>query len=577
MMFSTSCRGFACWASRRLAHLMRLLSFRLAPRQFPSFALILSSLFTLGSSLAFAQGASLLIDSKLDTKSEPQAEPMNYDADVIVVGAGAAGLAAASELQSLGYKVAVLEARERIGGRVHTLFDGEQAIEMGANWLHGQDDNPLVALAKQQGHRLSALTDWGDSLSYDEYGEEIEDTEDLSDRWYAVVAKYIEQYLEREPNASMQMLMDDAQKSGDLGFVSDDLHNLFINFMYEQDWAADAAELSVQAEMDGEDYRGGDPIPLAGFQTILDPLSEKVDVLLARQVNAVQQLEDSVEISYSYQGQTQVMRAKRLVITVPVSILQAGKIRFSPELSARKLEAIALLGMGHLNKVWLKFPEVFWDDAQAFLRVSPEKDRFSLWLNVHQVSQQPYLLALSTATQLEAGSDAEIVEEAMLALRGMYGDEIPDPLNSYISRWQNDPFSLGAYSYLRQGGRPEHRQILAENEGLIYFAGEASHSEFPSTVHGAYLSGLREAAKIHKNLNPGAEPLPAKNLLELKKQGDLTEPFAEASPKNVDDLETKNNLDQGEKIPALEAKQEQEKSPQAEEFKSTEMRKEDDL
>ena len=56
--------------------------------------------------------------------------------------------------QSLGYKVAVLEARERIGGRVHTLFDGEQAIEMGANWLHGQDDNPLVALAKQQGHRF---------------------------------------------------------------------------------------------------------------------------------------------------------------------------------------------------------------------------------------------------------------------------------------------------------------------------------------------------------------------------------------------------------------------------------------
>ena len=81
------------------------------------------------------------------------------------------------------------------------------------------------------------------------------------------------------------------------------------------------------------------------------------------------------------------MRAKRLVITVPVSILQAGKIRFSPELSARKREAIALLGMGHLNKVWLKFPEVFWDDAQAFLRVSPEKDPLlAFGFNVHQVS-----------------------------------------------------------------------------------------------------------------------------------------------------------------------------------------------
>lgn len=426
----------------------------------------------------------------------------NYDADVIVVGAGFSGLAAAQELARFGQSVIVLEARQRIGGRAHTVYDGEQAVEMGANWLHGQSNNPLVEQANKQNITLSEPSNWDDTIVYDEYGEEIEDAQQLLERWYAVVEQYIAQYLGREPNASMQMLMDDAQKSGDLGFVSDELHNSFINFLYEQDWAADASDLSVQAQEDGEDYRGGDPIPLQGFAAILKALSDGVNVQLERQVLALEQFPNMVEITVSHQGQSQVMRAKRALVTVPVSVLQAEKIRFNPVLSARKREAINLIGMGHLNKVWLKFPEVFWDDKQAILRVSSEKDRFSLWLNVHKVSQQPYLMAMSTAAHIEAGSDAEIVEEAMLGLRGIYGEEIPEPSKSYISRWQNDPFSLGAYSYLRQGGRPEHRNILAEPEGLVFFAGEATHDDFPSTVHGAYLSGQREAKNIYASLKP---------------------------------------------------------------------------
>ncbi len=427
---------------------------------------------------------------------------MPYDVEVIVVGAGFAGLAAADQLQKQGRSVLLLEARDRIGGRAHTVYAGEQAIEMGANWLHGQDNNPLIDLVKAQDGSLSPATGWGSTIVYDEFGEEIEDAGALLERWQAVVENYVEQYLEREPNASVQMLMDDAQKPGDLGFVSDELHSNFINFIFEQDWSADAADLSVQATEDGEDYLGGDPVPLKGFQPLLKQLAGKIDIQLGHQVLAIQQSAEGVEVTLRHQGQDKTLRAKRVLLTVPISVLQSGKIAFSPQLSARKREAIDVLGMGQLNKVWLKFPEPFWDDNHAMLRVSPEKGRFSLWVNMHALSGQPYLMALSTANHLEAGSDAEIVEEAMLGLRSVYGDDIPEPSKSYISRWQNDPFSMGAYSYLRQGGRPEHRDILAEREGFIYFAGEASHSDFPATVHGAYLSGLREATKIHADLGP---------------------------------------------------------------------------
>ncbi|MBB6520875.1 flavin monoamine oxidase family protein [Pseudoteredinibacter isoporae] len=459
---------------------------------------LLLAAFSLLSAVSWAQNLPAENPDKRDIA-------MQYDADVIVVGAGFAGLAAADELKNQGLSVLLLEARDRIGGRAHTVYDGEQAIEMGANWLHGQDNNPLVRLAEEQGIGLSPVTQWSGAVVYDEFGEQIEDAQSQLQRWDTVVEDYVEQYLEREPNASIQMLMDDAQKSGDLGFVSDELHSSFINFVFEQDWSADAADLSVQAAEDGKDYLGGDPMPLRGFRPMLQQLSKNIRVRLGHQVVALEQSANAVDVIVNHQGQEQTLRTKRALLTVPVSILQAGNIRFNPQLSARKREAINVIGIGQLNKVWLKFPEVFWDDNHAILRVSPEKGRFSLWVNIHAISGEPYLLALSTAANLEAGSDAEIVEEAMLGLRGIYGDDIPEPSKNYISRWHNDPFSMGAYSYLRQGGRPEHRDILAEPEGRIHFAGEASHRDFPSTVHGAYLSGLREAAKITVELKPFSE------------------------------------------------------------------------
>lgn len=420
--------------------------------------------------------------------------------DVIVVGAGIAGISAAAELQKQGKSVLVLEARDRLGGRTWSVRHKSVLLEMGASWLHGLENNPLAQFARNKGLKLLAPTDWDHNVSYDEAGDVIEDIAEVRERWLGVIDQYAERYQSAEPDASLQMLMDDAQKTGDLSFVSDQLHRAFINSVYEQEWAADSAALSVQALDDGEEYLGEDAMLRQGFVEILSILAKDLAIELNQAVTSIDysSLGDNSKVVVT--SRLKKWTADKVLITVPLGVLQAGNIKFTPELPVKKQQAMTHIGMGVLNKVWLEFPEVFWGDVSSINFVSEDKGRFSEWLSLAQDFGKPYLLAFNAAEfgqKLEAFSDAEIIEDAMLVLRSAYGDDVPEPTSYLISRWHSDPYSRGSYSFLRQGGRPEHREDLADTVAdKLFFAGEATSTRFPATVHGAYMSGLREAKKI---------------------------------------------------------------------------------
>jgi len=436
--------------------------------------------------------------------------------DVIVVGAGVAGISAAAELQKQGKSVLVLEARDRLGGRTWSVRHKSVLLEMGASWLHGLENNPLVPLARKEGLSLLAPTDWNHNVSYDDAGEVIEDIAELRDRWLGVIDQYAQRYQSTEPNASLQMLMDDAQKTGDLSFVSDQLHQAFINSMYEQEWAADAAALSVQALDDGEEYQGQDVMLRQGFGEILSILSKGLTIELNQAITSIDYSSSNVNSKVVVKSRLKRWVADKVLVTVPLGVLQSGDIKFIPELPTKKQQAMAHIGMGVLNKVWLEFPEVFWDDVSSINFVGEDKGRFSEWLSLAQDFGRPYLLAFNAAEfgqKLEAFSDAEIIEDAMLVLRSAYGDDVPEPTSYLISRWHSDPYSRGSYSFLRQGGRPEHRKDLADTVAeKLFFAGEATSTRFPATVHGAYMSGLREAKKMLERSNGAEARIPAENL-----------------------------------------------------------------
>jgi monoamine oxidase len=190
-------------------------------------------------------------------------------------------------------------------------------------------------------------------------------------------------------------------------------------------------------------------------------------------------------------------------VTLPLGVLQAKHVRFSPELPHSKQKVIAKLGMGVLNKCYLRFSHAFWPTDVDWLEYIPAKQgEWTEWINFQPIANIPILLGFNAADQgraIEAWSDEKIVASAMQTLRKIYGVSIPNPIDYQITRWASDPFSLGSYSYNAFGSVPQMRQDLAAPlERSVFFAGEASNKDYFGTAHGAYLSGLRAAQEISK-------------------------------------------------------------------------------
>jgi monoamine oxidase len=184
-----------------------------------------------------------------------------------------------------------------------------------------------------------------------------------------------------------------------------------------------------------------------------------------------------------------------VVCTIPLGVLQSGAVTFTPELPAGKRRAMEYLKMGLLNKLYLEFPSVFWDnEVEVLNKVSEIKGLWQESYNLYYYTKQPILLmftAADFAKDMETWTDSEIVASAMATLKLIYGDTIPDPTEQVITRWGSDPFSQGSYSYSSVGSdEPTNRLAMAATvANRLFFAGEATSDLYPATNHGAYLSG----------------------------------------------------------------------------------------
>jgi len=196
-----------------------------------------------------------------------------------------------------------------------------------------------------------------------------------------------------------------------------------------------------------------------------------------------------------------LMSAAHGVKPLRLGVLKAGTVAFTPPLPAAKQKAIQRLGMGVLNKLYLRFPRRFWDaDAELINYIPAQHGRWAESLNMAYYTDAPVLLCFNAGiygTATEALSDAEVVAAAMTSLRTIYGADIPAPTAHLRTRWAADPYARGSYSFAAVGSSPADRDALAAPVGgRLFFAGEATYRDYPSTVHGAYLSGRRAAANI---------------------------------------------------------------------------------
>ncbi|MGW8390785.1 flavin monoamine oxidase family protein [Pseudoduganella sp. HUAS MS19] len=416
----------------------------------------------------------------------------------IVVGAGIAGLAAAKRLRQAGMDVIVLEARDRIGGRIHTFNNWSgPAIDLGASWIHGAGSrNPIATMARQIGARMMS-TSLENAETFSGEGSVLNEADNRKlESLRSAIEEAIAEQDRSERDGSLRSFVYSELNYQERSEYDKRMIDFLLNSTYEHEYGAAANKLSRLWFDSGSSFDGEEMLLLDGYKVITDHLAHGIDIKLKHQVKSVAYHDSGVSLDTSHGA----FQADYAVITLPLGVLQSGSVRFFPSLPERKQNAIDRLGMGILNKCVLLFPHAFWDRSIDWLNQIPRPGRageWAEWVSLLRPTGRPVLMGFNAAesgTSMEQWSNARIIQSAMDNLRHMFGRDIPAPVDAAITRWASDPFSRGAYSCHIIGSTPSHRDDLASSVNhRLYFAGEATSKKHYQTVHGAYESGLRAA------------------------------------------------------------------------------------
>jgi monoamine oxidase len=242
-------------------------------------------------------------------------------------------------------------------------------------------------------------------------------------------------------------------------------------------------------------FGGEDVLFPGGYDQLTGYLARGLDIRFSTAVAQVRWGGPGVEVVLV---SDEALRADRVIVTVPLGVLKAGGLRFTPELPQDKQAAIERLRMGLLNKLFLRFEVAFWPAGMDWHEcMKREPGLWSQWVSLARAGA-PVLLGFTggdAAREIEPQADRAILADASAALRDMFGSATPAPVAVQMTRWGRDPLAGGAYSFYAVGSSPADREALARPEGggAVCLAGEACSAEYPGTVHGAFLSGLAAA------------------------------------------------------------------------------------
>ncbi len=397
---------------------------------------------------------------------------------MLVIGAGAAGLAAAAELARAGCKVLVVEARERVGGRCLTRrFPGLPApVELGAEFIHGRPaatfsllrkanvpavDSTRTQLVSFEG-RLQPVNMFTQARRV---AQKAVKGRDVSFRGFLA--------RQRLPRLTRTLAMMMVQ-----GFDAADPRRVSAREIVEE-WSA----LSTSQ-----------PRPQGGYGPLLEVLAKEARIQLATVVRRVNWSRGSVEIEGTFRGKAWRARAPRAIITLPLGVLQSRSVRFAPT-PDKPLDQLA---SGPVIRVAMAFASAFWEEQHpgvAFFH-SPNAPFPTFWtpLPMHA----PLLTAWAggpKAARLAGASEKRLVQKALESVRSVLGN-IKEPRAFLVHDWQADPFARGGYSYVRVGGSGARERLALPVERTLYFAGEATDVAQSGTVGGALASGMRAAHEL---------------------------------------------------------------------------------
>jgi monoamine oxidase len=427
------------------------------------------------------------------------------EADIVVIGAGAAGIAAARRIMALNRKVIVLEAAGQVGGRCitdATAFD--VPFDRGARWMHNPDTNPMIRLARGAGLDVVPAP----------LGQKIR----IGRR--NARAGEIEELLATMVRANRTI--DDASRGRiDVSCASALPKDL-------GDWAG-TVEFLLGANATAKDLKDLSAIDKAraqdrssalacrqGLGTLIAKLGEGLPVSLSTPATRIAW--SGRDVTVETQGGK--IAARAAIITASSNVLTSGNIKFTPDLPKRHLDAASKVSLGSYDHIALALPGNPLGLARDDVVIEQSKDLRTAFLfaNMGASSLCSIDVAGSFGRDLSSQGEAAMVKFAVEWLSKLFGSDVAAAVKkSSATRWNAAPFVLGAMSAAVPGGQPS-RKILMEPVGSLFLAGEAAHETLWGTVDGAWESGERAAELALRKIGAIRDPEPVQPARASKKR-----------------------------------------------------------
>jgi monoamine oxidase len=438
--------------------------------------------------------------------------------DILVLGAGAAGLAAARELSLAGFDVTVLEARDRVGGRIHTLRDPQDGfpVELGAEFVHGSPPETL-GIAKRaqldlvQTENRHWYLDHGNVTDSGEFWSKLED---VMEQMKQVRSRDLS-FAEFLAHYSLTHELGEAKEIAALyvsGFHAAHIDRIGVLGLNK----ANAAAESIG---DDKQFRVANGYGLIAQSLYKDATAAGARVHVNSPVKRITWRKDFVEMSVASPESERRYQARRAIVTLPLGVMQSdlrneGAVEFSPLLN-EKTKAARQLAMGQALRIVFRFRERFWEqlklpaadgstkDLSQLAFIHAPREAVPTWWT-QAPTRAPMLVGWAGglhAEQLLAENRKDLIDEGLESMSRIFRisrAEIETLVESSHTRnWSSDPFSRGAYSYVPVGALAAQGELGRAEADTLFFAGEATNTDGHSgTVHGAIASGLRAAHEI---------------------------------------------------------------------------------
>lgn len=424
------------------------------------------------------------------------AAPLPRDVDVVIIGAGAAGIAAARKISAANRKVVVVEATAAIGGRCQTdLTSFGVPFDRGARWLYHPDSHSMVGLARQAGLEI-ALAPQGQKMRIGRRNARAGEAEDFLATLVRANRAMDSAARKSDIAAALVLPKDLGEWTGATEFL-----------LGPYGTGKDLSDLSV-GDQTLSQHREGAVAARQGLGTLIAKLGEAVPIALSTPATRIVWGNRNVSV----ETPAGTIAARAVITTASTNMLASGKMKFAPDLPKSYLDAAVKLSLGSYDRIALELPGNPLGLARDDILMEQSQDHRTgaLYANIGGSALCTIDVGGAFGRDLAAQGDAAMTAFATEWLVKLFGSDVAAAVRrSSATRWDAAPYALGGISAAAPGGQPS-RRVLAEPLGMLYFAGEAVHGSQSGTVGGAWDSGERAADAVLKKIGAIKDIEPAK-------------------------------------------------------------------